>query len=89
MSLKSSLLTVAAMAMAGSQNPYDLYSFGNGRPVTLTEGKPAPKRKCDQKKCKSCREFTKNAVHGGSCPWRRFVNPLDAACTEHYKKRKK
>ena len=52
-------------------------------------GKPAPKKKCDQKKCKSCKNFTKNEVHGGSCPWRRFVKPMDAACEEHYQKRKK
>lgn len=83
--MKSTLLTMAAMAMVGAQNPDNLYAFGNGYPAS----KPAPKKKNEQKKCKSCKNFTKNEVHGGSCPWRRFVKPMDAACEEHYQKRKK
>ena len=82
--MKSTLLTMA-MAMVGAQNPDNLYAFGNGYPM----GKPASKKKCDQKKCKSCKNFTKNEIHGGSCPWRRFVDPWAAACEEHYQKRKK
>lgn len=85
MSMKSTLMAMAAMAMVGAQTPENLYAFGNGYPT----GKLAPKKKCEQKKCKSCKNFMKNEVHGGSCPWRRFVKPMDVACEEHYKKRKK
>ena len=84
MSMKSTLLTMAAMAMVGAQNPDNLYAFGNGYPM----GKPAPKKKCEQKKCKSCKNFEKGA-YKGSCPWRSVVDPLAAACKEHYQKKKK
>lgn len=80
MSMKSTLMAMAAMAMVGAQTPDNLYAFGNGYPM----GKSEPKKKCEQKKCKSCKNFEK-----GSCPWRRFVKPMDVACEEHYKKRKK
>lgn len=82
--MKSTLLTMAAMAMVGAQNPENLYAFGNGYPTS----KPAPKKKCEQKKCKSCRHF-KKGTYKGSCPWSSFVKPMDVACTEHYEKRKK
>lgn len=84
MSMKSTLMTMAAMAMVGAQNPDSLYAFGNGYPT----GKPAPKKKCEQKKCKSCKNFEKG-TYKGSCPWRRIVDPWEAACEEHYQKRKK
>ena len=84
MSMKSTLMTMAAMAMVGAQTPENLYSFGNGYPM----GKPAPKKKSEQKKCKSCKNFEKG-TYKGSCPWRRIVDPLAAACEEHYQKRKK
>lgn len=83
MSMKSTLLTMAAMAMVGAQNPDNLYAFGNGHPT----GKPALKKKCDQKKCKSCKHFEKG-IYKGSCPWRRIVDPWATACKE-YQKRKK
>lgn len=52
---------------------------------------PKP-RKCDQKKCKSCKYFRKKQ----SCSYceiittahRHYVNPMDCACG-NYKKRKK
>ena len=84
MSMKSTLLTMAAMAMVGAQNPDSLYDFGGGYPM----GKPAPKKKCDQKKCKSCKLFTPGA-YKGSCPHRRIVDPWDVACAEHYKPKRK
>ena len=83
MSMKSTLLTMAAMAMVGAQNPDNLYDFGNGYPAS----KPAPKKKCDQKKCKSCKLFRKDA-YKGRCEWRRIVDPWATAC-EHYQKKKK
>ena len=82
--MKSTLLTMAAMAMVGAQNPDNLYAFGNGYPM----GKPAPKKKNEQKKCKSCKHY-ENGVYKGSCPWRRVVDPLAVACKEHYEKKKK
>ena len=84
MSMKSNFMAVAAMAMVGAQTPENLYAFGNGYPM----GKPAPKKKNEQKKCKSCKHFQKGS-YKGSCPWRRIVDPWAAACEEHYKKRKK
>lgn len=82
--MKKSFLTMAALAMASAQAPDNLYAFGNGYPAS----KAAPKKKCEQKKCKSCKHFEKGA-YKGSCPWRRIVDPLAAACEEHYQKRKK
>ena len=69
--------------MVGAQNPDNLYAFGNGYPAS----KPAPKKKCDQKKCKSCANFRKD-VYKGTCVWRRIVDPWAVAC-EHYQKKKK
>lgn len=41
MSMKSTLLTMAAIAAVGAQSPDNLYSFGNGYPMgkTCTEEK--------------------------------------------------
>lgn len=83
MSMKSAFLSMAAMAMFGAQNPENLYALGNGYPM----GKSAPKKKCDQKKCKSCKLFRKDA-YKGRCEWRRIVDPWAVAC-EHYQKKKK
>ena len=84
MSMKSTFLAMASMAMVGAQNPDNLYAFGNGYPI----GKSAPKKKCDQKKCKSCANFRKES-YKGRCEWRRIVDPWATACEEHYQKRKK
>ena len=50
----------------------------------------APKEldKSQQKKCKSCANFVKQCYKGG-CPWHSVVDPWQAACKEHYKKKKK
>ena len=50
----------------------------------------APKElnKNQQKKCKSCANFVKQCYKGG-CPWHSVVDPWQAACKEHYKKKKK
>lgn len=84
MSMKSTFLTMAAMAMIEVQNLDNFYAFGNGYPM----GKSVPKKKCEQKKCKSCKHFQKES-YKGSCPWRRIVDPLAVICQEHYEKRKK
>ena len=84
MSLKSTIMTVAAMAMVGAQNPDNLYAFGNGYPAS----KPAPKKKSEQKKCKSCRKFEKGE-HRASCPKKSYCDPLAAACSDYEPKRQR
>ena len=44
--------------------------------------------KSQQKKCKSCANFVKKS-YKGSCPWHSVVGPWEAACKEHYKKKKR
>ena len=83
MSMKSNFMAMAAFAAMAAQSP-NLFDTGAGYPM----GKPAPKKKNEQKKCKSCKHFQKGS-YKGSCPWRRIVDPLAAACQEHYQKRKK
>lgn len=73
---------MAALAGAMATNPF--YDIGDAYPT----GKPAPKRKCDQKKCKSCKLFIPGA-YKGTCPHRHIVDPWDVACTEHYKPKRK
>lgn len=83
--MKSHFATLAAMAMMAAQGGGDLFSPGYGYPASP---KATPK-KCDQKKCKSCKLFTPGA-YKGSCPHRRgYVDPWDVACTEHYKPKRK
>ena len=55
-------------------------------PPAYHREKPKP-RKCDQKKCKSCKHFRKTE-RDCRCSYSGFVNPMDAACS-HYEKRKK
>lgn len=83
MSMKSNFMTMAAMAMMAAQSP-SLFADG----YYPTAPKSAPKKKNEQKKCKSCKHFGKGA-YKGSCPWRSIVDPWATACEEHYQKRKK
>jgi hypothetical protein len=83
MSMKSNFMAAAAMAMMAAQSP----NLFDGGYYPTEKNKPAP-RKNEQKKCKSCKHFQKGS-YKGSCPWRRIVDPLAAACQEHYQKRKK
>lgn len=84
MSLKSHYLTLAAMAMAAAQGGGDIFNTGQGYPAPP---KYAP-RKCEQKKCKSCRKFEKGE-HRASCPKKSYCDPLDAACQDYEPKRKR
>ena len=84
MSMKSHFATLAAMAMMAAQGGGDLFSPGYGYPPSP---KAAPK-KCDQKKCKSCKKFVPGS-YKGSCPKRSICDPWAVACSEHQPKRKK
>lgn len=74
---------MAAFAAMAAQSP-NLFDTGLGYPM----GKPAQKKKCDQKKCKSCAKFVPGA-YKGSCPKRHITDPLAVACEEHKPRRKK
>ena len=58
-------------------------------PPAYHREKPKP-RKCDQKKCKSCKFFQKNNPNTNCTNSRgkSYAHPMDCAC-EHYAKRKK
>lgn len=53
---------------------------------TYQRERPKPRR-CDQKKCKSCKHFHKTE-RDCRCSYSGFVNPMQSACG-HYAKRKK
>lgn len=82
--MKSNFMAMAAFAAMAAQNPNNLYDMGNGFPM----GKAAPKRKCDQKKCKSCKSFVPRS-YKGYCPEKGTVDPWGAACEVYRPRRKK
>lgn len=84
MSLKSNLFQLAAFAAMAAQSP-NLFDTGVGYPM----GKSAPKKKREQKKCKSCKFCTKRDSFGGFCSEHsRTVGLMDIACSSHNPRRK-
>lgn len=84
MSMLKHYQTLAAMAMLAAGGAGDAFNMGQGYP---SRPKSAP-RKCDQKKCKSCKEFYP-LTYKGTCPYKRYVDPLACACENYKPKRKK
>ena len=78
MGLYKDYKNMAAMAMM-AVNGYDGEMPASPKPEL---------NKSQRKKCKSCANFTKKS-YKGSCPYHSIVDPWQAACKEHYKKRNK
>ena len=83
MSLKEEVYKLAALAGATALAGDDIFGLGSGYQKPHYQ-----KTKSEQKKCKSCANFVKQCYKGG-CPWHSVVDPWQAACKEHYKKKKK
>lgn len=63
-------------------------SILSGQPVQMPK-KPVQKRKCEQKKCKSCKFSSKQAILF-KCSWADIlVDPLRVACPNYQPKKRK
>lgn len=56
--------------------------------LSLLPRKRRPETKFDKKKCKSCKYFRKEK-RGCNCVLRGYVKPLDVACSDYQKRKRR
>lgn len=63
--------------------------MAQGLELPVMPRKNKPETKYDKKKCKSCKNFHKHDDHRSYCDRFTFRSPMDSACGDYQKRKKK